>query len=109
MGQISAGSTKLYEKYGAEVTADMLNFFAWAVFENCKDTDCITEALRWSKRSVDETQTKEPAYLDTYANLLYKLGKKDQAIAMQQKAVDLVTAENKAKYQVTLDKMKKGE
>ena len=97
------------KKYGAEVTADRLNFFAWAVFENCKDTDCITEALSWSKRSVDETQTKEPAYLDTYANLLYKLGKKDQAIAMQQKAVDLVAAENKAKYQVTLEKMKKGE
>ena len=97
------------KKYGAEVRADMLNFFAWAVFENCKDTDCITEALSWSKRSVDETQTKEPAYLDTYANLLYKLGKKDQAIAMQQKAVDLVAAENKAKYQVTLEKMKKGE
>ncbi|MCX2492196.1 thioredoxin fold domain-containing protein [Pedobacter sp. PF22-3] len=97
------------KKYGTEVRADMLNSFAWTVFENCKDTNCITEALSWSKRSVDETQSKEPSYLDTYANLLYKLGKKDQAIAMQQKAVDLVAAENKAQYQVTLDKMKKGE
>lgn len=97
------------KKYGTEVRADMLNSFAWTVFENCKDTNCITEALSWSKRSVDETQSKEPSYLDTYANLLYKLGKKDQAIAMQQKAVDLVSAENKAQYQVTLDKMKKGE
>ncbi|WP_431294700.1 hypothetical protein [Pedobacter sp. P26] len=96
------------KKYGTEVRADMLNSFAWTVFENCKDANCITEALSWSKRSVDETQSKEPAYLDTYANLLYKLGKKDQAIAMQQKAVDLVTAENKAQYQVTLEKMKKG-
>lgn len=96
------------KKYGTEVRADMLNSFAWTVFENCKDNNCITEALSWSKRSVDETQSKEPAYLDTYANLLYKLGKKDQAIAMQQKAVDLVAAENKAQYQVTLEKMKKG-
>ncbi|QDW25832.1 DUF255 domain-containing protein [Pedobacter sp. KBS0701] len=96
------------KKYGTEVRADMLNSFAWTVFENCKDANCITEALSWSKRSVDETQSKEPAYLDTYANLLYKLGKKDQAIAMQQKAVDLVTAENKTQYQVTLEKMKKG-
>lgn len=96
------------KKYGTEVTAEMLNSFAWTVFENCKDPDCIAEALSWSKRSVDETQSKEPSYLDTYANLLYKLGKKDQAIAMQQKAVDLVSAENKAQYQVTLEKMKKG-
>ena len=96
------------KKYGTEVTAEMLNSFAWTVFENCKDPDCIAEALSWSKRSVDETQSKEPAYLDTYANLLYKLGKKDQAIAMQQKAVNLVAAENKAQYQVTLEKMKKG-
>ena len=96
------------KKYGTEVTAEMLNSFAWTVFENCKDPDCIAEALSWSKRSVDETQSKEPSYLDTYANLLYKLGKKDQAIAMQQKAVDLVAAENKAQYQVTLEKMKKG-
>jgi len=96
------------KKYGTEVRADMLNSFAWTVFENCKDNNCITEALSWSKRSVDETQSKEPSYLDTYANLLYKLGKKDQAIAMQQKAVDLVATENKAQYQVTLEKMKKG-
>jgi thioredoxin-related protein len=97
------------KKYGTEVDPQMLNTFAWAVFENCKDPDCIASAMAWSKRSVDETQSKEPAFLDTYANLLYKLGKKDEAIAMQQKAVDLVPAESKAQYQGTLDKMKKGE
>lgn len=97
------------KKYGTEVNPQMLNTFAWAVFENCKDPECIAAAMAWSKRSVDETQSKEPAFLDTYANLLYKLGKKDEAIAMQQKAVDLVPADGKAQYQATLDKMKKGE
>lgn len=97
------------KKYGTEVNAQMLNSFAWTVFENCKDPDCVASALAWSKRSVDQTQEKEPAFLDTYANLLYKLGKKDEAIAMQQKAVNLVTADEKAQYQTTLDKMKKGE
>lgn len=97
------------KKYGSEVNAEMLNNFAWAVFENCKDPDCVASAMAWSKRSVEETQEKEPAFLDTYANLLYKLGKKDEAIAMQQKAVNLVPAEKKGDYQATLDKMKKGE
>ncbi|MNY53112.1 hypothetical protein D3C86_1888420 [compost metagenome] len=57
---------------------------------------------------MDETKEKEPMFLDTYANLLYKLGKKNEAIAMQQKAVDLVPADKKGEYQATLDKMKKG-
>ncbi|MNL21415.1 hypothetical protein D3C87_1427030 [compost metagenome] len=96
------------KKYGTEVNAEMLNNFAWAVFENCKDPDCVASALAWSKRSVDETKEKEPMFLDTYANLLYKLGKKNEAIAMQQKAVDLVPADKKGEYQATLDKMKKG-
>lgn len=97
------------KKYGTEVDPQMLNSFAWAVFENCKDPECVTSALAWSKRSVDQTQEKEPAFLDTYANLLYKLGKKDEAIVIQQKAVNLVATAEKPQYQGTLDKMKKGE
>ena len=97
------------KKYGSEVNPQMLNSFAWTVFENCKDPDCVSSALAWSKRSVDQTQEKEPAFLDTYANLLYKLGKKDEAIVAQQKAVNLVAATEKPAYQNTLDKMKKGE
>lgn len=97
------------KKYGTEVNSNMLNSFAWTVFENCKDPDCVASAMEWSKRSVEQSQEKVPAFLDTYANLLYKLGKKDEAIAMQQKAVDLVPAGEKAEYQTTLDKMKKGE
>lgn len=96
------------KKYGTEVDAEMLNNFAWAVFENCKDPDCVASALIWSKRSVDETKEKEPMFLDTYANLLYKSGKTNEAIAMQQKAVDLVPADKKGEFQATLDKMKKG-
>lgn len=96
-------------KYGTEVKAEMLNNFAWSVFENCKDPDCIAAAMAWSKRSVEETKEKEPMFLDTYANLLYKLGKKNEAIAMQQKAVDLLPADEKGDYQTTLDKMKKGQ
>jgi thioredoxin-related protein len=97
------------DKYGNELIPNALNYFARTVLENCKDPDCIAAAMAWSKRSVDNTQGKEPAYLDTYANLLYKLGKKQEAIAMQQKAVELVPGERKALYQGTLNKMVKGQ
>jgi thioredoxin-related protein len=96
------------KKYGTEVDAQMLNSFAWTVFENCKDPDCVASAMAWSKRSVDETKEKVPEFLDTYANLLYKQGKKSEAIAMQEKAINLVPADRKGEYQATLDKMKKG-
>lgn len=97
------------DKYGKEVDGSTLNEFAWSVFENCTDPDCVATALSWSKRSVDETEGKNAAILDTYANLLYKTGKKEEAILAEQKAVSLVAASEKEGYQATLDKMQKGE
>lgn len=97
------------DKYGKEVDGSTLNEFAWSVFENCTDPDCVATALSWSKRSVDETEGKNAAILDTYANLLYKTGKKEEAILTEQKAVSLVAANEKEGYQATLDKMQKGE
>lgn len=97
------------KKYGTEVDGSMLNSFAWTVFENCEDAECVASAMAWSKRSVEDTKSKEPAFLDTYANLLYKMGKKEEAIAMQKQAIALVPAAEKATYEATLDKMQKGE
>ena len=39
---------------------------------------CVKEALDRSKRSF--AQKENPAYMDTYANSLYKMGKKEEAI-----------------------------
>lgn len=47
--------------------------------------------------------------IDTYANLLHKLGRTKEAIEWQEKALAKVDADSKAEYQATLDKMKKGE
>jgi thioredoxin-related protein len=95
------------QNYGAAVPAHMLNEFAWAVFENCKDLSCVEKALDWSKRSFKDKE--DPMYIDTYANLLYKLGKKDEAIEWQEKAIAMLPEDQKADYQETLNKMKKGE
>lgn len=97
------------EKHGSEVNPQLLNSFAWTVFENCEDPDCIAAALAWSKKSIDATNSKEPTFLDTYANLLYKMGRKDEAIAMEKNALALVAEGDKDQYQTTLDKMEKGE
>jgi thioredoxin-related protein len=95
-------------KYGSKVSAAELNSYAWTVFENCKDMSCVAQALEWSKRSF--AGKEEPMFMDTYANILYKLGKKDDAIAMQKKAIALLkTPAEKKTYEETLAKMEKGE
>jgi predicted Zn-dependent protease len=67
---------------------------------------CVSQILDLSSPLKNTT---EPAYLDTYANLLYKAGKKNEAIAWQQKAVEASPENERPGYQSTLDKMKKGE
>lgn len=95
-------------KYGAKATPAELNTYAWTVFENCKDMTCVTQALDWSKRSFAEN--KNPMFMDTYANILHKLGKTKEAIEVQGKAIELTTdAASKKSLQETLDKMKRGE
>jgi hypothetical protein len=92
--------------YGSKMPDDELNNIAWSVFQGCSDMTCVSEVLDWSKRLKDNTNI---AYVDTYANILYKLGKKDDAIALETKALTLAGDSDKASFQETLDKMKKGE
>lgn len=97
------------KKYGADLNAGQLNDYAWSVFENCGDIKCVEEALEWSKRSLTGENSNNPMFMDTYANILYRLGKKDEALTWEQKAVDLAPEGDKKQYQETLDKIKNGE
>lgn len=94
-------------KYGVAATPEQLNNYAWTVFQHCPDMHCVTEALEWSKRSFKDNQS--PLFMDTYANILYKMGKKDDAIAWEEKARNLSAEGDKKGYEETIDKMKKGE
>lgn len=94
-------------KYGATATPEELNNYAWTVFQNCPDMKCVAEALEWSRRSFEKD--KVPGFIDTYANILYKLGKKDEAIIWEQKAMDAAAGADKKGYQEVIDKMKKNE
>ena len=98
---------KYMKTYGANTAPEELNNFAWTVFQNCKDMTCVAEALDWSKRSFADKDN--PMFIDTYANILYKLGRKDEAIQWEEKALLLVGDGDKKTYTETLNKMKKGE
>ena len=95
-----------------------LNMDAWRVFDFCNDKELLTHALAWSELSIKLSNEEEPneapvEQLDTKANLLYKLGRVDEAIALETKILDKTTDGGKHKgaqqFQDILDKMKKGE
>lgn len=87
-----------------------LNDVAWDFFEKVTDTKSLEDALRWSKRSM-EIYPDNHMFIDTYANLLYKLGHKEEAILKETEALNVaksVKSDVKV-YEKTLVKMKAGE
>lgn len=100
-----------YMKYAEE-----LNNAAYGVFTFTNDLEKLAKALKWSKRameigealSLDENRKQNPYYMDTYASLLYRLGKKVEAIEMQTKAIEILKSrgESTLNLENTLIKIK---
>lgn len=99
---------RYYKKYfeiAKERSDYHINNLSWQVFENITDTSLLRFATEVSKYNVENKDNSAEA-IDTYANLLYKLGEKDKAIEWEKKAVSArpdikAIAEN-------LDKMLRG-
>ena len=66
-------------KYDNLVNAEMLNTFANTVLSGCDNKECINSAVGWSKRPLDTQQNSGFIYY-LYSNLLYKSGRKQEAI-----------------------------
>ena len=88
--------------------SESLNNIAWEVFKKVSDKNALQDALRWSKRSL-ELSPNNAAWLDTYANLLYKLELKEDAIAKEEETLRYVDKKGIKGYTETLRKMKAGE
>ncbi len=86
-----------------------INNISWNIYKNIEDATILEHAVRWAKKAAEAAN--EAAYLDTYANLLYKTGKKQEAIKNQKKAIATAKEKNEdtEDYQKTLDKMQKKE
>lgn len=62
-----------------------LNHAAWEFYEMTRDTTFLRKALTWSKRSLEYRE--DGSLMDTYAHLLYRLGRREEALEWQEKAV----------------------
>jgi thiol-disulfide isomerase/thioredoxin len=97
----------------AKEWAEILNGLAWNAAESSDDKLLLTNALRQSKEAVDIkgiNDTSIAMFSDTYAVILYKLGQKKEAIAVETRALELVkkAGGDSSSFNTTLDKMKKG-
>ena len=98
-----------------------LNQAAFYFWELATKPDDLEKALLWSMRSMElfnelsvgknSPLTKgNPAYMDTYAHLLYKLNRREESIVWQNKAIEAqkVTGQSYRRFEETLEKIKAG-
>lgn len=79
---------------------DELNTFAWKCYEKFHDRSKLEKAVECVERSIELNSTY--ANNDTYASLLYKLGKYDKALKEAEKAIELAK-QKKLDYKETSD------
>lgn len=98
-----------------------LNNYAWEFFKMVDNKEDLETALKWSEQSMvffdglkkgtgHPMRAGNPNFFDTYAQLLYKLGRKAEAIEWQTKAIEAqkATSGDAASFVRTINRMKKG-
>ena len=92
--------------------AYFINECAWNVFQRSNNKDELRSATSWI-RHIFQIEPNNFYYVDTYANLLYKVGRIDEAIFWEEKSLKIATDEKSEDYmkmfQEVIVKMKKGE
>lgn len=103
----------LLNRYGSQISEKDLDNVVWDyVFLHARNKVILAEAAKWMKRGTI-LYPKEAADLDTYANLLYKLGKQNEAIEVENKVLEIAANEHYMTndingFKSTLEKMQKG-
>lgn len=90
--------------------SNVSNEAAWFVVQKAKNPESIKKAIQWSESSL-RIEKNNPYYLDTLAQLYYKNGEKQKAIATQEQALKFsqdMGDETKADLESVLEKMKNG-
>lgn len=106
-----------WEMYGLDTTNEKtdgrLNEVAWDIFTKVMDKVQINAAINWMQGVVRRSASIHPSWTaattDTYACLLYKAGRKDEAIQWEEQAVNIADSTEVKEYQDKVDQMKKGE
>lgn len=90
-----------------QLNNQQLDSYANNLFLFSEDTKSLKVALKWSKDLALQKEKDNPRYLYTYANLLYKTGKTEEAIKAMGKAVELAGTNGHFLAEI-FEKMKSG-
>ena len=107
----SADPKKLAGELGPKLknNPEIANNVAWAILtdSSIKKQD-FEFAAEVAKQAAEDSEWKAPHIIDTYARALFETGKKDEAIAAQEKAVALASDGDKAQYEKVLKSYREG-
>jgi len=89
---LANASFECLKEFGNEMSDRELNGMAWNVFQYTSNRPHLEEALKWSLRTIRDypniRYVNTFGYMDTYANLLYKLGQRDSAIIWENRTIE---------------------
>jgi len=95
---------------GQKDNAMFQNQLAWRILTDPSlEQRDLKLAAKLANRANDATDSKDPAIMDTLARVLFMQDKKEAAIELQAKAVELADGDMKADLKNTLASYKKGE
>ena len=117
--ECSYAAFDLMRHYASKMQAPEMNHIAWYwVFLHCQNQKILRECaeqmkLVVNKIALDKAASPDdyPTYLDTYANLVYKMGEKAKALLLENKVLEeakkikQVTARELKEYESNLSKM----
>jgi thiol-disulfide isomerase/thioredoxin len=99
------------DRYGNTLNPNTINNYIWTcIFMHGDDKKILQRAIVHMENVIKATP-QDLDNLDTYANLLYKIGKQKEAIRWENKAVEIAEKSRggDSELKKTLEKMKKGE
>lgn len=85
-----------------------INGYVWTILTSCNDKNSLEKALEWSEIALKQNET-DISSLATYANILYVLGRNEEAVKYMQKVVLLAEESDREYMEELLDMMKSGQ
>ncbi len=80
---------EMLRKYAHALTNYEINTYAWQICQfstSDSDVEAATNAMKRVVKTETDSANRLPAFMDTYANLLYRQGKREEAIQLEEKA-----------------------
>lgn len=100
---------KKYPPPDIKRAAGMINSTAWGIFLNATDKRLLSEALGWTTKLANKDLAGSNL-MDTHANLLYKLGRKQEAVEWELNAIAAAKSQSKKESMTqALEQMKRNE